>query len=64
MDLKFGTSEYIKHSLLSNGGIVWRFDSIILIIIWAIFNIVSTVGSLEQHTELPQMSLKHARPSC
>lgn len=49
MDLKFATSEYINYNLLSNGGIVWRINSIILIIIWAIFNIVSTVGSLEQH---------------
>lgn len=54
MDLKFGTSKYIKHSLLSHGGIMWRIDSIILIIIWAIFNIVSTVGSLEQHADVPQ----------
>lgn len=63
MDLKFGTKEYIKHTLLSCGGIMWRIDSIILAIIWAISNIVGTVGSLEQHAEWPQLSLNHASPS-
>lgn len=35
---------------------MWRIDSFVLIIIWAIFNIVSTVGGHEQHAGLPQMS--------